>query len=114
MSPYIGQLGLTDRQIFDAQGNALDRAIVGARAGRLLAVWAYGGRLPGHVYPDESRVSAIYQTMRRTLDNEGLGPVGQPLSPEVRYFLQRLPSPPSAGTAHGTPPTAAPGGREML
>ncbi len=51
--------------------------------------------------------------MRRTLENEGLEPVGQPLSPEVRYFLQRLPSPRMAEAAHCTPSTAALGGREM-
>ncbi len=59
MSPYIGQLGLTERQTFDAQGNAFDRAIVGVRAGRLLAVWAHGGRIPWHEYPGEGRVSAL-------------------------------------------------------
>ena len=44
--PYLRTMGLTDAQLYNAQGNSFDRCIVGLRLGPIIARWLAGGDTP--------------------------------------------------------------------
>ena len=53
MAAYLSslqQLGMSDYQMFNAQGNNFDRAAVALRLREAIATWVLGGELPRHAY----------------------------------------------------------------
>ena len=64
--PYLRTLGLTDAQLYNAQGNSCDRCIVGLRLGPIIARWLAGGDIPVHRYPSPQ---AILDTYRRVYND---------------------------------------------
>ena len=83
--PYLRTLGLTGAQLYDAQGNAFDRCIVGLRLGPTIARWLAGGDVPVHHYPSPQAILATYRRVYN--DRHAAGwrpPMENPVPPAVR------------------------------
>ena len=62
LEPYLHTLGLTDREAYDAQGNAFDRNIVGIRCGAALQGWLNEHPpTPTHVYPTIAELHTLFR-----------------------------------------------------
>ena len=60
---HLHTLGLSERDAYDAQGNAFDRNIVGVRCGAALQGWLGGQPLPPvHHYPTIPQLHALFRT----------------------------------------------------
>ena len=65
MLPYLTQLGLDELQLFSAQGNSFDRAIVGLRLGSTIASWLAGNEVLEHRFPTADQIMAVYRRVYR-------------------------------------------------
>eukprot|EP00975_Prorocentrum_lima_P069000 12923714-Prorocentrum_lima.AAC.1 len=48
MAAYFRDLGLSEQECFDADGQAFHRGIIGLRVGPWIQHWLRGGELPRH------------------------------------------------------------------
>jgi len=103
MLPYLAGLGLDDRTLFDAQGNAFDRALLGARLGGHIGTWLAGASLPRHVFPSAHDVAQEYALVRAYVQSRGHTPAPSPLSARTLEALAQLPSLPAAEDGRGAP-----------
>ena len=108
MGAYLDGLRLSERSLFDAQGNAFDRAILGVRIGRALAAWVSGGSVPSHSFPTPDQVRRIYNQLASEVAAAGHEPHPHPIPTEVQQWLERLPPAPPAPL-----PLTALGGRGL-
>ncbi len=84
-------LGLTERERFDAQGNAMDPAAVQCRLRPLLAAWAADpSTVPRHTFPPPHRVQLVYDSLRDTILRQH-GPDGDGTVDPDRLFAIHLP-----------------------
>ena len=100
MLPYLRSLGLTDTQIYNAQGNSFDRAIVGLRLGPIVARWLAGGDIPTHVFPTPHTILNVYRRVYANRLAAGWAPtMDRPVPPAVRVAgdLRRI----SIAAEHG-------------
>ena len=71
MTEYLSSGFPSNTALYNAQGNAFDRAIVGVRCGQMLAAALRGAPLQRHVYPDSPTVVGIYARLRAQVRAEG-------------------------------------------
>ena len=79
LAEYHAQLGLTDPELYNAQGNSFDRALLPSCIGPTLRIWATGVDLPKHAFPTAAQVEQGYQVLRSEV--EALGIVGLTTAP---------------------------------
>ena len=84
MLPYLASLGLDDLQLFNAQGNSFDRAIIGLRLGSTIASWLAGDDVLGHRFPSSDDIMAVYNRVYRDCLDGGWQPsMEDPIPPFV-------------------------------
>ena len=66
------ECGLTERQLYDAQGNSFDRTAVALRIRDAVAAWRRGGAVPRHAYPSPRVVARVYEALRAHVAGMGL------------------------------------------
>ena len=74
MEQYFARLsarGLMEREVFNAQGNAVDFVAIDKRIGAAVAAWLRGGDIPAHRYPPMAVVARLYDGLRCRLENDG-------------------------------------------
>ena len=69
---YLGSLGLGPRELYDAQGNHLDRHVIPYRVSRPIVRWVRGGDVLGHGYPTVAEIEDGYQRLRACVEGDGL------------------------------------------
>ena len=75
MAAYTGSLqqrGMSDYQMFKAQGTSFDRAAVLLRLKEAVAAWVLGGELPRHVYPAPAQVMEAYNRLKAVVLAAGM------------------------------------------
>ena len=79
MRSYLTSLGLTDQQLFDAQGNVFDKDALLTRIGCPIARWLEkGASLPPPTSPHPSTIRELYETLRDEVASEGFLVATQP------------------------------------
>ena len=104
MGSYLNELGLGERETYDAQGNSFDPQAVAIRLWAGLHEWALGGAMARHVYPVLEEVVESFRTVREYIDGRGLVGCLRPFPHDLYDQLLQLDAP-----AHlsGTAPDAS-------
>ena len=85
----LGQLGLDEFQMFNAQGNSFDRAAVALRLREGVAQWLAGADLARYAYPDPRSVCSDYERLRREIVLVGLPARDSPYPADLQEALLR-------------------------
>ena len=83
----LSQCGLTDFQLYNAQGDSFDRAAVFVRIRDAVAAWVGGRELAGHAYPTPPEVDRMYEALRAGLSEAGLAACPSPFPHDLRATL---------------------------
>ena len=87
MEAYLAELGLTERVLYDAQGNSFDPPAVMIRMGEGIRQWSHGEGPPRHTYEAPSRVQLVFRTIRNYTRERGLPAVESPCPYDIRGDL---------------------------
>jgi len=90
MAPYLAslrQLGLDDYQVFNAQRNSFDRAVIALRIRGAIEAWARGDQLPRHTFPAPEVVLQSYNRLRESVVRQGLPACPSPFPRDLQSAL---------------------------
>ena len=87
MEAYLTELGLTERVLYDAQGNSFDPQAVEIRVMEGIRQWSNGEGLERHVYEAPSRVHEVFREVYAHTRARGLLAVESPLPYDLRSDL---------------------------
>ena len=87
MEAYLAELGLTERVLYDAQGNSFDPQAVVIRIAEGIRQWSNGEGPPRHEYEAPSRAQGIFQTIHGCAMERGLPAVESPYPYDLRSDL---------------------------
>ena len=87
---YLRDMGLSDRALFDGQGNAFDRGLLQATIGPAINRYLCGAELPTWTCPPPDVVAAIYGEVKAMLTLRRFNPVEHPVPPEVEHTLHQI------------------------
>ena len=83
----LQQLGMSDYQLFNAQGNSFDRAAVAFRLREAITTWVLGGELPRHAYPAPAEVLEAYNLLKGAALSAGMAACPSPCPRELHDTL---------------------------
>ena len=99
LGPYLHALGLSERMLYDGQGNASDYAAIQVRVAGAIGAWVRGGHLEQPRYHDWVELRRQYHDLRDAVRSEGLPAVEEPLPADL--VRQARPPPPTPYMASG-------------
>ena len=79
MEAYLTEVGLTERVLYDAQGNSFDPQAVEIRVTEGIRQWSNGEGLERHVYEAPSKVQVVFQEVYDYTRTKGVAYSGAPL-----------------------------------
>ena len=87
MEAYLTELGLTERVLYDAQGNSFDPQAVEIRIAEGIRQWSNGEGLARHVYEAPSQVQVVFKEIYDNARARGLPAVESPFPYDLRGDL---------------------------
>ena len=112
MGGYLNDLGLSEQEMYDAQGNSFDPQALLVRMQAGLRQWARGEMRTRHEYPGMDAVANAFGTVQRYVADRGLGGCAHPFPHDLHEQMIRAAAPPDfSATPPIQPPPAAEYGR---
>ena len=112
MGAYLNDLGLSEQEMYDAQGNSFDPQALMIRMQDGVRQWTRDGQSARHQYPAMYAVSDAFDTVQRYVAERGLGGVAHPFPHDLHERLIRAAGTPSfSATPQAHPDPAAEDGR---
>ena len=87
---YLNEMGLSERALFDGQGNAFDRGLRMATIGPAITRYLHGDGVPSWTCPSPDAVAAVYNEVKAMLTLRRLPTVERPVPPEVELTLRQI------------------------
>ena len=90
MEPYLAglaQLGFTEDQLFNAQGNNFDRVAIAYRIQAAIDPWVRGEPLPRRPFPPPGAVLRVFDDLREAVLRAGLPTCSSPFPVDLRSLL---------------------------
>ena len=95
MGAYLNDLGLSEQEMYDAQGNSFDPQALMIRMQDGVRHWAGGGQCARHEYPGMDAVANAFGVVQRYVAERGLGGVAHPFPHDLHERLIRAAGAPS-------------------
>ena len=90
MGRYLADLGLSEKELFDATGNMFDKDALIARIGCAIKRWVGGEELPARDAPSPRQIGVAYETLRRASAVVEATPRPAPVPADMPDLLEEM------------------------
>ena len=111
MGAYLAALGLSEQEMYDAQGNSFDPHAIVMRLRDGIRQWAAGGPVGRHQYPSMDAVAGAFEDVKRYVSDRGLGGCTRPFPHDLFDGLIAAAGTPAFSATPAAPITTAEDGR---